>query len=161
MYKYTVRKLIFVGIVFLLGLIPFGYGPAMEAWEEYQNPDPFKAMARYIESFEKGGVDVLIVFEAPSDQDKRLAVLVYIEDYPDKWTKGERENFTRWNINVLRDYGYEALELALGWDYPPPRAKIQGVIVCLQARATSCLDMQKVDITVRDEFQIWAGIGKP
>ncbi len=160
MNKYTARKLVFVGIVILLVFSPFVVPRGMVMWEEIQNPDPFKAMARYIESFEKGGVDVLTVFDIP-DSDKGLAVLTYIEDYSDTWTSKDKENFTRWNLNVVRENGYERLELAIGWDYPPPNMRMQGVVVCPEPRAAACLDLQRVNIVVRPEFLEWFGIGNP
>jgi hypothetical protein len=156
MNKYTVRKLVFIGILLALIAAPFG----VNIWYQINNPDPFVHMARYIESFEKGGVDVLTIFEI-GGSDRALAVLVYIKDYPDKWTSVDRENFNRWNLNMLRDNGYKGLELAIGWDYPPPNMRMQGVIVCTEPAAASCLPMQNVNIIVRPEFQRWEGIGKP
>ncbi len=160
MNKYLIRKLLFVASLALLAYSPFG----IAEYKSRTTTDPYILMARAIEAFDLPGVDAIKVWDNPGVQDG-LAVLVNIDPYPD-WTSNQRENFTRYVLEVTRgdDRGespFIALELAIGWDYPSDAVRVQLIIICTDLRASSC-NAQKIPGMVVDKRHIeWPGIGKP
>lgn len=160
MNKFLIRKLLFVVSLALLVYSPFG----IAEYKSRTTTDPYILMARELEAFSLPGVDAIWVWDNPGVKNG-LAMLVNIAPYPE-WTSNQRENFTRYALEVTRgdDRGaseWVALELALGWDYPAESIRVQMVIICTDLRASSCYSQNVPGMTVIPQFIKWPGIGKP
>jgi len=161
MSKFLVRKLLFVAALALLAYSPFG----VAAYRKATTKDPYILMARELEAFDLPGVDAVWVWDNPGVADG-LAMLVNIPPYA-KWTSNQRENFTRYALEVTRgdDRGisdFIALELAIGWDYPSEAIRVQLVVICTDLRASSCYSQAVAPgMRVIPEYVKWPGIGNP
>ena len=154
--KYTIRKLVFLLLLTSIVLAPFAY-------TEYQSlttDDPLILIARELEDFEKGGIDVLNVLEDEEIQGG-LIIVVYIEDYPDWTVRQDQQNFNRAILQAIGKRGFEAVVTFIGWDFPPPIYKIQGTWICPELRRSACEWDIVPGITLKQEFVIWPGIGNP
>ncbi len=158
-HKYTFRKLGLIAFLAALVYSPFG----VAAYKSATTKDPFILMAREIEAFPVGGIDVLHVGEIPSGQiSNGLRVLVYIPNFPDWSERGETENFKRMILAMTREREYDNLLISIGWDYPVKQMAVQGTWTCLDLRATidPCVWDLKT-FAVPAVFVKWPGIGKP
>ncbi len=156
MNKYLVRKLLFVIALGLAIYAPIG----VTAYQSRTTDDPHILMARYLEQLPIGGIDVLNLI----DDDKRgvqLLVMVYIEDFPNWTIRQEQENFKRDVVAMTSDNGYDSVLVFVGWDYPPPGYRIQGIWNCQALRASECEWEPQPSVLVDSKHVKWAGIGKP
>jgi hypothetical protein len=142
-------------ILVALALAPFG----IAAYRSANTTNPYILLAREIEAFSPGDVDVIYVFELPDDV-RTLAVVAHIEKYPE-WKDKKRENFKRFILQLARDEDYyTSLHIVLGWNYTPETMHIQGIIVCGELKVASC-KWEQVNVPLSPEFIKWPGIGKP
>ena len=156
MDKYLIRKLVFILLIVAIIASPFAY---LE-YKSQTTTDPYILMAREIEDFELGGVDVLALKDHPNIPNG-LTLLTYIEDFPNWTVRKDQENFKRHVTDIVRDYDYDAVVIIVGWDYPPKQFRAQGAWVCLELRASACEWDFIPGQTVPQEFITWPGIGKP
>lgn len=156
MNKYTVRKLVFILVLVILIASPFGY----IEYRSLTTTDPFILIARELEGFEKGGIDILNVIE-DKDVDRGLVIVAYIEDYPNWSVRQDQQNFNRAVLQAIGVHEFNAVTVFIGWDFPPEIYKIQGVWVCPELRRGACEWEMVPGITLRREFIVWPGIGKP
>lgn len=154
--KYTLRKLAFLVILATLVASPFG----IAEYKSLTTTDPYILMAREIERYPIGGIDVLYVADNPRIPDS-LSILVFIPEYS-KWSeRKDVSNFKRDVLGTIANYGYKAVGILVGWDFPPPRFRAQGLISCLELRKSSCIWEPIPSIEVDPEYVKWPGIGKP
>lgn len=156
MSKYTARKLVFILVLATLIATPFG----IQAYLSATTTDPYILMAREIEQFEKGGVDVLNV-EENRDVGDGVIILAYIESYPEWSLRQDQLNFNQHILRVIARYDFESASILIGWDFPPEDFRIQGAWVCEELRRGSCTWEKVASVIVRSEFIQWPGIGKP
>ncbi len=156
MNKFLIRKLLFVTSLALLVYAPFGVAD----YKSRTTTDPYILMAREIEAFPKGGVDVLYVVDNDAVTNGIL-VVAYIEDYPDWSLRQDQPNFKRHVIQAVARYDFESVLILIGWDFPPEDFRVQGLFRCMELRRSSCEWEQVPSIRVRPDFVKWPGIGKP
>jgi hypothetical protein len=156
MDKYTIRKLIFILILVLLVASPF----IVVAYESATTTDPYILMARAIEDYEGGDVDVLNLHDHPNISNG-ISLIVYIEDFPNWSIRKDQENFKRHVLQIIHDYEFDAVVIILGWDYVPKTFRAQGAWVCLELRSSFCEWDYIPGVEVPQEFIKWPGIGKP
>jgi hypothetical protein len=154
--KYTLRKLGFLLVLATLIVSPF----AVQEYKSTTTTNPYILMARAIESFELGGVDVLEVSDWPG-QAGGIRILTYIEDYPNWDIRRQQHNFKAHVVKVVGDYDFNSVVVVLGWDYPLKDFRIQGQWVCFELRATSCEWEYLNGIRIPSNVIKWPGIGKP
>lgn len=157
--KYTLRRLGFLLILALLIASPF----TIQAYQSATTTDPYILIAREIEGFEKGGVDVLSVEENTEVEDGVL-IVTYIEDYPNWSLRRDQENFKSLVLQAISKKDFSAAVVAIGWDFPPipPEAyRVQGIWVCGELRRNSCTWEQVPSTQLLPQYTVWAGIGKP
>ncbi|HDZ14770.1 MAG TPA: hypothetical protein ENH60_07710, partial [Pricia sp.] len=77
--KYTIRKLLFLLVIVAMVASPF----AVQKYNSMTTIDPYILMAREIEAFPSGGVDVLIVedVEDVPSVENGVGVSLVIEEY--------------------------------------------------------------------------------
>ncbi len=157
MNKFLIRKLLFVASLALLVYAPFGVAD----YKSRTTTDPYILMAREIEAFPKGGVDVLYVGDNDGAKNSIL-VVTYIEDYPDWSLRQDQPNFKRHVIQTVARYDFESVLILIGWDFPPDRDfRVQGLFSCMELRRSSCEWEQVPSIKLKDQYIKWPGIGKP
>lgn len=154
--KYTLRKLAFLVILVSLIASPF----AIQEYKSLTTTDPFILMAREIERQPVGNIDVLYLQEHP-DREKAITLVAFLPDYPDWTVRLERENFKRDVLSTIMGYGYNSIGIIFGWDYPPPKFQVQGIITCLEPRASLCTYKPVAAQPIAPEYVSWPGIGNP
>lgn len=154
--KYTLRKLGLVVFLALLVASPF----LKVEYDRRTTTDPYILMAREIENWRLGEVDVIKMFSpGPSDG---VLTLVFIENFP-TWSDNDRENFKRAVLHIVRENGtFKTMVIAMGWNYTPKTMRIQGIYACDELRAGSCTyDSVFPSIPVKPEDLMWVKIGRP
>ena len=156
--KYTIRKLGFVLILVALIVSPFG----VQEYKSKTTTDPYILIAREIESFSSGDVDVLNVEDSPTVEES-VAVFIFIDDYS-RWSSRIIENFNRHVTEIVRDYEYDEVVMIIGWGAPVEQMLIQRVIKCTNLRVLRS-DMCGTEVVpgsrLSSEFIKWRGIGEP
>ncbi len=155
-WKYTIRKLGFIVVLAALVASPF----LVQAYESATTTDPFILMAREIEGFETGGVDVINLKDDPNVPNA-ITMLVNIEDFPNWSVRKDQHNFKNHVIRTIDRYDYEAVSIFLGWDWPAEDFHIQAVIVCPELRVSSCEWTYVPSTKVEPRYIEWPGIGNP
>ena len=155
--KYTIRKLVFILVLFALLASPF----AVIEYRSLNTDDPFILMARDIEKgFQSGEVDVLAIFPFP-EKPNILSFLVYIPNFSD-WSDNIRENLKRYILDLTRGTDYDSIEIAIGWDFPPAQFRIQGLYICDKTfKSANCAWSGDLGLRVDTNFIEWPGIGNP
>jgi len=156
--KYLFRKLGFVAILGMLIASPF----AVARYNSLTTRDPYILMARQIEAFEEGGVDVVTTEDHPNIENG-LTVIVNIPDYS-KWSERIKENFLRLVMDTARDYDYDDLVIVIGWGAPVETMLIQRAIKCVNltvVRANACSEEVVQGAKIPSKYIKWPGIGKP
>jgi len=154
--KFVIRKLLFLLAIVSMGAAPFVY----VEYKSLTTKDPFILMARDIEDFRKGEVDVLTVQENPELRDG-ITTVVYIKNYPEWSVRQDIPNFNRHVLRAIAKYNYTAAVIAVGWDFLPKDFRVQGVWICPELRRGSC-EWEKVpSVQLNQEFIQWPGIGNP
>ena len=153
--KFRIRKLIFLVVLLSLVAAPIAY-------TEYQSlttTDPYILVARELERGTPG-VDVLAAEDHP-DRQGVMTVIVYIEDYP-KWTLRQGQpSFNRAVLQAVARQGYEGALIVIGWDFPPPNDRVQGLWTCPELRQLACEWETIPGQVIPDKFMMWPGIGNP
>ncbi len=154
--KYTIRELGF--LVFLALLIA---SPLIKMeYDKRTTTDPFILMAREIEDFLSGEVDVITV-EEDQNLPNTLTVIVFIEEYP-KWSQTAVENFKRYVLQVTREHDYDSLLIVYGWNYSAKKYRVQGTHLCLELKTKSCVWQSVIPgVPIETDFIKWPGIGNP
>ena len=154
--KYTIRKLLFLlSLVSIVGA-PFAYA-------EYQSittVDPYILIAREVENYVKGGVDVLNVSDNP-DRPDGIRMILYIQDFPNWSLRKDQQNLNQLAIQAVGRYDFTSVAMFIGWDFEPDNFKVQGSWICPEPRRQSCEWLTVPGIAVGKEFIIWPGIGNP
>ena len=154
--KYTIRKLGFLLALVLMTAAPFMY----QEYRSLTTTDPYILMARDIERFEKGGVDVLTIQENP-ELKNGITTVVYIKNYSEWSIRQDIPNFNRHVLRAIAKYSYTAAVIAVGWDFLPEDFRVQGVWICPELRRGSC-EWEKVpSVQLDQKFVKWPGIGNP
>ena len=154
--KYTLRKLLFLLVIVLMVAAPF----AVVEYRSLTTDDPYILIAREIEHFVKGGVDVLNVTDNVSRADG-IVIIVYIPEYPDWNVRKDHVNFNQAVLQAIAKYEFTSVVIFIGWDFPPDNYRVQGSYACPEMRRQSCEWEQVPSIELRDDFIRWPGIGKP
>ncbi len=154
--KYTLRKLAFLVVLAALIASPF----AVQAYKSATTTDPYILMAREIEGFEKGGVDVLGIEDHQSIPG-RIVLVSYIEDYSNWSVRQDQHNFTGAVLRAIARYDFESVLILIGWDFPPPDFRVQGLWSCEELRRTSCVWEIVPSVVVQEKYILWPGIGNP
>lgn len=152
--KYTIRKLGLILVLVLLGAAPF----AKAEYDRRTTTDPFILMAREIEDFSPGEVDVINVFQSANDLNQ-LVVLLNIPSMPD-WPKTKPENLKRYVLQVIRGSRYNKVLIGIGWDYPAENLTVQGIYICTELKTDSC-SWELTSTKILPDFVKWPGIGRP
>lgn len=155
-WVYTLRKL---GLILILVLAISAPWIVAEV-KSRTTTDPFILMAREIEQYPIGNIDVLYLQEHPT-KEGGITIVAFLPDYPDWSVRLERENFKRDVISTIMRYGYNSVGIIFGWDYPPPDFRVQGIISCLEPRASLCTYDPVPAQPIAPEFIPWPGIGNP
>lgn len=154
--KYTIRKLGFLVVLAVLVASPF----IAQKYRSLTTTDPYILLAREIEAFPKGGVDVLNIIDHPQ-MANGVSVITYIPEFP-KWSvRQDQENFKRWFTDAIRSAGWDQATLFVSWDYPPSDLKIQGGWLCDELRTDFCEWTYIPSQPIRPDYVIWEGIGNP
>ncbi len=154
--KYTIRKLLF-----LLSLVSIVATPFLVAeYRSLTTTDPFILIARDIENYDRGEVDVLYVVQNESDK-TGIVLLAYIPNYPE-WTERQGlPNFNQAVIRAIARQNFESVIIFIGWDFPPSEFRVQGTWSCPEMRRLAC-EWEKVpSVVVSEDFITWPGIGNP
>lgn len=157
MNKYTIRKLVF--ILILMGLIAAPFG--IQEYKSMTTTDPYILMARKIEAFSEGDVDVVDVEDHPSLDS--LLVITNILDYS-TWSDRIKENFQRHVMFIVRDYDYDNVVIAIGWGAPAETVLLQREFICTNLRVTradACSEIVFPGVPLLPQYNKWPGIGKP
>ena len=154
--KYTIRKILFVlALVSIVGA-PFAYAK----YQSITTTDPYILIARELEGYNKGGVDVLNVSDNP-DRPKGIRMIIFIPDYPDWSFRKDQQNFNQLALQAIGRYDFTAVVMFIGWDFKPDNFKIQGSWTCPEMRRQSCEWLAVPGIGIGKEFILWPGIGRP
>ncbi len=159
-WKYTIRKLGFLLVLAALVASPF----AVQTYNSLTTIDPYILMAREVESFSEGAVDVLLVQDdgRPEIRDGVIVVLS-IDDYF-RWSERIVENFNRHVMNAVRPYEYERVLIAIGWGAPADSTLIQREVTCTNIRVSRpdmCSTISVPGMRLPPNLIKWPGIGKP
>lgn len=154
--KFLIRKLVFLGVLVSLVMAPF----LISEYKSIHTTDPYILIAREVEAFELGGVDVLFVRDKPNDA-TGVEIFAYMPDYPDWSLRKDRVNFERHVLQAIIPYGFTKVIVVMGWDFPPEVMMIQGLIICEELRQLSCTWNPVPSVRLGDEFIQWPGIGNP
>ena len=154
--RYRLRKLIFI-----VGLIVAIASPFLVAeYKSRTTNDPFILVARELETYGKGGIDVLGASQHPN-REEIMTVFVYIPDF-DRWTvRKDIANFQTRSLLAVSKYGYSGVLLIIGWDFAPPDYLVQGLYMCPELRRSACVWEQVPGQRLSAELTPWPGIGKP
>ncbi len=159
--KYTIRKLVFLLVLSALIATPFG----IQEYRSLITTDQYILMAREIEAFPPGGVDVLIVedVEDVPSVENGVGVSLVIEQYP-HWSERILENFNRQVMDAVRVYEYDEVVMLIGqWDVPADTVLVDWRITCTNIRVLRP-DMCEAILlsgTLPPSFLKWPGIGNP
>jgi len=153
--KYRIRKLIFLLVLASMVLIPMAYAE----YESINTTDPFILIAREVEAYKKS-VDVLGVEEHKQIRG-RAVIFAHIPDFPDWSIRVEQENFKVAVIRAASRYGFDSVVIIIGWDFPPPDFRVQGVWECEELRRSSCVWIKIPSVVLDENFRPWPGIGNP
>ncbi len=154
--KYTLRKLLFLLAIVLMVAAPF----AVAEYRSLTTDDPYILIAREVENYVKGGVDVLNVLDNIERKDGIL-IIVYIPDYPSWSVRQDHVNFNQALLQAIGRYEFTSVVVFIGWDFPVDNFRVQGTYACPEMRRQSCVWAQVPSVELRDEFIRWPGIGKP
>jgi len=157
-YKFLIRKISFVLVLAILVTTPF----AVVRYKSLTTTDPYILMARQIEAFDEGDVDVVTTEDHPN-LDNGLTVIVNIPDYT-KWSERIKENFLRLVMDTARAYNYDDLVIVIGWGAPVETMLIQRAIKCVNltvVRANACSEEAVPGAKIPSEYIKWPGIGNP
>lgn len=154
--KFLLRKLVFLVVLVALAASPF----LVAEYKSLNTTDPYILIAREVEAFELGGVDVLFVQDKPGN-DGGVDIFAYMPDFQEWSVRKDRANFERHVLQVIGRYGYERFTVVMGWDFPPEEMRIQGLIICPELRQSSCTFDVLPSVRLTDEFIQWPGIGNP
>ncbi len=153
--KYTLRKLVFLGVLAALVASPF----IVAEYRSQTTTDPYILLAREIEAFEKD-VDVLNIIDHPQ-MPNGVSIITYIPEFATWSVRQDQENFKRWFTDAVRSAEWDQASLFISWDYPPSNLKIQGGWVCEELRADFCKWTYIPSQPVHPDYVIWPGIGNP
>ncbi len=159
-HKYTIRKLGLLLVLAALVFTPFG----MAAYKSATTQDPYILMARDIEGFSGGAVDVLLVQDDLRPQIVDGAVVVVAIDDYFRWSERIVENFNRHVMNAVITYEYEEVLMAIGWGAPADSTLIQREVTCTNIRVNRpdmCVTVTVPGVRLPANFIKWPGIGKP
>ncbi len=158
--KYTLRKLAFLLVLAVLVASPF----AVQKYNSVTTTDPYILMARKIEAFPSGGVDVLFVQDDEREQIvDGVVVFLSIDDWF-RWSERIVENFNRHVMNAVIPYEYEMVTMVIGWDAPADTTLIQREVTCTNIRVLRvdmCETVTVPGVRLPSNFIRWPGIGKP
>ena len=148
--------------MFLVVLVALAASPCLVAeYKSLNTTDPYILIAREVEAFELGGVDVLFVRGRPEKDPTGVEIFAYMPDYSEWSVRKDRVNFERHILRVISRYGFESVTVVMGWDFPPEEMRVQGIIVCEELRQLSCTWSPVPSVSLEDEFLQWPGIGNP
>lgn len=154
--KYTIRKLLFLlALVSIVGA-PFAY----TEYKSITTTDPYILIAREMESYSKGGVDVLNVSDNP-DRSDGIRMILFIQDYPDWSFRKDQQNLNQLALQAIGRYNFTSVVMFIGWDFKPNNYKVQGSWNCPEMRRQSCEWKAIPGIAIAEEFITWPGIGRP
>ncbi len=153
--KFRIRKLIFLVILFSLVATPF----AITEYQSRTTTDPYILVARELERGTKG-VDVLGAEDHPNHGGV-MTIIMYIKDFPDWSLRQDQPNFQRAVLQAIAKHGYIGALIVVGWDFPPPNYRVQGLWLCPELRRLSCEWELVPAAEVPDKFMQWPGIGNP
>lgn len=158
-WKYTIRKLGFLLVLAALIASPF----AVQVYKSATTTDPYILMARAIEGFEKGSVDVVTV-EDHFDLVDHLVVVANIPDYDRQWSDRVKENFERHVVALARDNDYGNLFIVIGWGTPVETMLTQLQFLCTNLsvnREDMCVKTDLGGAKTPKQYIKWPGIGNP
>ena len=139
--------------MFLVVLVALAASPFLVAeYKSLNTTDPYILIAREVEAFELGGVDVLFVRGRPEKNPTGVEIFAYMPDYSEWSVRKDRVNFERHILRVISRYGFESVTVVM---------RVQGLIVCEELRQLSCTWSPVPSISLEDEFLQWPGIGNP
>ncbi len=154
--KYTIRKLLFLLAIALMVAAPF----AVAKYRSLTTDDPYILIARELEGYSRGGIDVLNVLDN-SERKDGILIVVYIPDYPEWTVRQDHVNFNQAILQAIGRYQFTSVVVFIGWDFPTDNFKVQGSYACPEMRRQSCTWTQVASVELRDKFVKWPGIGKP
>ncbi len=157
-WKYTLRKLGFILILAALVASPF----AVQAYKSVTTTDPYVLMAREIEAFSAGDVDVVAV-EPNASLEDGIVVILFIDDYL-RWSERITENLNRHVMGVVREREYDEVLMVLGWGAPVEAFLVQQEIECTNLRVLRpgmCTTISVPGQKLPSSFIKWPGIGNP
>lgn len=157
-WKYTLRKLGFILVLVALISSPF----AVQAYKSITTTDPHVLIAREIEAFSAGAVDVVAV-EQNAVLEDGIVVILFIDDYL-RWSERIIENLNRHVMEVVRDREYDEVLMVLGWGAPVEAFLVQREIECTNLRvfrSEMCTTISVPGQKLPSSFIKWPGIGNP
>jgi hypothetical protein len=153
--KFKIRKLIFLVVLFALVAAPFAY----TEYRSSTTTDPYILVARELERGTPG-VDVLGAEDHPN-LNGLMTIVFYIKDFPDWSVRQDQPNFQRAVLQAVARQDYTGALIIIGWDFPPPDYRVQGLWLCPELRRLSCEWEMVLGRQIPDKYMQWPGIGNP